>query len=158
MFRYALIVCLLALTAHSSAQHVTMYWYNLHSVAPMDEVEGKLALTRMRDVTNDSLAYFTDQNDYFQLATKTPIDWASFYDAMSSAGYYIADVTQRDTHHNEFIKMGLAYQQAHYLADHPELCAAWTEPIVLLTDEKLAMAAEKQSFLLSHPQIFYIKD
>lgn len=158
MFRYTLIVVLIAIVEHTNAQHVSMYWYNLQSVAPLDEVEGKMALTRMKQITTDSLAYFTNLGDYFQLATKTPIEWESFYAAMDAAGFYIADVTQRDTHHEDFVKMGLAYQQAHYLADHPELCASWATPVVLLTEELAALGPDKQSFVQGHPQIFHLKE
>lgn len=158
MFRYILVVVFMAIVAQSNAQHVSMYWYNLQSVAPLDEVEGKMALTRMKQMTTDSLAYFTNLGDYFQLATKTPIEWESFYAAMNASGYYIADVTQRDTHHEDFVKMGLAYQQAHYLADHPDLCASWSTPVVLLHEEIAALGPDKLSFIHNHPQLFFVKE
>jgi hypothetical protein len=139
------------------AQHASLHWYNLRSVAPLDQSEGKIALTRMKQLTTDTIATFTDRGDYFQLATKTPIDWQLFNQTMSDAGYFIADVTRTEVHHQDYVKMGLAYQEAYYLAEHPELCATWTTTILLNEEEWASFDADKQSFIQNHPNHFLIK-
>ena len=158
MFRHVFTIVFLSWALSANAQHASLYWYNLQSVAPLDEADGKLALTRMKQITADSLATFTNRGDYFQLATKTPIEWEAFHSAMASAGYYIADITQRGTSHQEYVKMGLAYQEAHYLADHPELCASWPTVIVLNPEEWAALEADKQTFVLNHSNLFLVKE
>jgi hypothetical protein len=65
------------------AQHPVLHWYNLRSVAPLDQAEDKIALTRMKQFTTDTIATFTDRGDYFQLATWSPIDWPLFYQTMT---------------------------------------------------------------------------
>ena len=139
------------------AQHASLHWYNLKSVAPLDQAEGKIALTRMKQITSDTIATFTDRGDYFQLATWSPIDWPLFYQTMSEAGYFIADVTRTEVHHQDYVKMGLAYQETYYLAEHPELCATWSTIILLNEEEWTSFDADKQSFIQNHPTHFLIK-
>ena len=142
------------------AQHASLHWYNLRSVAPLDQSEGKIALTRMKQLTTDTIATFTDRGDYFQLATKTPIDWQLFNQTMSDAGYFIADITRGEIHHEEFVKMSWAYQQANYLLQHPAALESVQpeDPVVLTMEEFQALNPAQQSITLSHSNYFVIKE
>jgi hypothetical protein len=134
-----------------------LHWYTLKSVAPLNAEEGKTALTRMKQITTDSLASFTDRDDYFLLATQTPIDWPSFSAAMESSGFYIADVSRPSEHHEDYVKMGLAYQQVSYvLANWNDFVSL--ETMVISQSEFEAFDLEKQQFILASPNRFLIKN
>jgi hypothetical protein len=159
MYRYVLLIVLLLSVNAAWSQHVSLHWYNLKSVAPLGIEEGKMALTRMKQMTTDSLASFTDRGDYFQIATKTPIDWPSFSAAMESSGYYIADVSRPSEHHDEYVKMGLAYQQASYLLSEQELPQLTIISEVVLTHVEFeALSSEKQERWQSNPINIQVKE
>jgi hypothetical protein len=156
MFRILVLCIFVHVSLVSSAQHVNLHWYVLKSVAPLDVVEGKMALVRIQQITNDSLSTFIDRDDYFSVATHTPIDWPTFEASMSSSGFAIADITHPDIHHGHYVKMGLSYQTANYLLGHPEeLQQANTQKPVLLNQAEVnALATDKQNLIDLFPQFF----
>lgn len=143
-----LVIAILPTVAY--AQHVPLHWYTLKSVIDIDAAEGKEALTIIREFTTDSLSSFTDKSNQFKLATKTEVDLNLLADVLNDAGFYIADITNSDTHPVVYERSGTAFQSALlFVKDFALFVASDIAEVKITKQEFSALSEEYQSVVLN---------
>lgn len=126
----------MGLSVSAVGQHVNLFWYNLKSIQPLSQEQGKVAVKMISELTDDSLLTFNAKSSMFSLATYNPVDFDSLSSQLNQSGFYIANVTGGLTHQSEYVKSGFNFQAAIFLLlEHEQFMQAGIDSVILNSQE-----------------------
>ena len=134
------------LSISTSAQHVELHWYNLISLQPLSTEDGKVAVTRIAELVDDSMLTYNAKSSMFMLATKSSVDFNALIDSLNISGYFIANVTGGIHHQEVVVKSGFNFQAALlYFRNYAQYLELGLDDITLNTSE-IALLKQEYSF------------
>lgn len=145
MFKVPFVLVISLFSFSANAQHVSLYWYNLQSLQPLSQEEGKIVVVLISELTEDSLLTFNVKSSMFLLAAKSPIVGDLLASSLNSAGYFIADVTGGIVHQEGAVKSGFNFQAALFYFGNQDVFIVNGFETIGLNDREILLLQDEYS-------------